>query len=244
MVGDGITQIGVNLFSNLMYLEKVDLPESLQVIENSAFYNTHRLHTILLPASLTEIWGSAFYGSGLTEITIPDGISSLQTGTFEYCTSLRTVRLPASVREIRDGAFHATDIRTVLYAGSAEDWENIAVSSFRDQNAPLLNAELYCMPEPDLTLPAGLARLEEEAFRGAAFTCVRLPADLLSVGRSVFADCAGLRCVYVPGADTALNAAAFGDDPAALQRLTVYGPAGSLAETWCGETGCRFYALF
>ena len=60
-IGEGITEIGSSAFRGYTNLESVKLPESLQLIDNSAFNNCWSLSgTLVIPDNVTEIGGIAF----------------------------------------------------------------------------------------------------------------------------------------------------------------------------------------
>ncbi len=95
---------------------KAVLPETVQVIDERAFYRT-ALEEIVLPASLREIGNSAFYSSALREISLPEGLEVIGSEAF-YCEELSRVCIPRSVREIGYHAF-ASDTHIECYGGTA-----------------------------------------------------------------------------------------------------------------------------
>ena len=89
---------------------------------------------------------------------------------------------------------------------------------------------------PDLTLPAALTELGEEAFVGGMFRFALLPAGAASIGARAFADCPALNYVYIPESVTAIADDAF--DTAS--GLTIFGKSGSAAETYAKAHGFAF----
>ena len=91
-------------------------------------------------------------------------------------------------------------------------------------------------PVPDFVLPASLTAIEPEAFSGDAFTYVLVPADVETIGSSVFANCPNLQYVEFAGSDTLISDNAFGG----RIDFTIIAPAGSTAATWAIQHNVNF----
>ena len=91
------------------------------------------------------------------------------------------------------------------------------------------------MDPPDFTLPEGTTVIEAEAFEGSNFQVVKLPSTLTSIEARAFADCPNLRQIEIP-------AGAQIDDTAfeGVEGLTIFGWAGSPAETYAAAHGYTF----
>lgn len=91
-MSEGLTQIGYGTFENCYALASLELPESLETIDNYSFYNCSSLQSIEFPRSLRKIGCSAFSGcSSLSSITIPEFVYNLDADAFNGCTSLKKV---------------------------------------------------------------------------------------------------------------------------------------------------------
>lgn len=84
----------------------IKVPYGVEKINDVGIYNFEKLEKIILPESLKYIGESSF----------------------EYCNKLRTIDIPASVKEIGQGAFNFTQIETVNYAGTKEQWSSVKVT--------------------------------------------------------------------------------------------------------------------
>lgn len=92
---------------------------------------------------------------------------------------------------------------------------------------------LWMLPADDvLTLPSGLNEIEEEAFAGVAAAGVVIPETVTAIGTRAFAGCPNLKVAVLPHDVSAISGDAF----AGCGPLTVYGQAGSSAESFAEST--------
>lgn len=91
-------------------------------------------------------------------------------------------------------------------------------------------------PEVDLVLPTMLRQIEEEAFEGTSFRCVRIGEDVETIGNRAFADCDELRYVYIPEKTSYIAPDAF----EGTSGLTIIGKDGSYAEQYAQAYGYSF----
>lgn len=95
-----------NTFSNMFFLERVTLPDTIKEIRGQAFKNDRRLKEVKLPSELTYLGGGSFYNcSSLTKIELPDTITYMGGETFKNATSLKYVKLSNQLTEIRGNTF-------------------------------------------------------------------------------------------------------------------------------------------
>lgn len=102
------TQIQVGVLSGCKNLESVTIPEGVTRIFGSAFYGcSQELNSVQLPSTLQTIDELAFYGCDqLSEITIPESVTSIKQSAFESSTKLKSVMLAKdSVPTIAKNAF-------------------------------------------------------------------------------------------------------------------------------------------
>lgn len=104
----GTTQILPSVLSGCKNLESVTIPEGVTRIFGSAFYGcSQELNSVQLPSTLQTIDDMAFYGCDqLSEITIPKSVTSIKQSAFESSTKLKSVMLAKdSVPTIAKNAF-------------------------------------------------------------------------------------------------------------------------------------------
>ena len=101
-------------------------------------------------------------------------------------------------------------------------------------------AESETPPLPDLVLPGGTLRVEEEAFTGTPCQYVYCPEGLESIGRNAFADCRRLVMIYIPENTALIDDGAFDRNSG---NFWICGIPGSYAETYAEEHHIHFYPV-
>ena len=72
------------------FVERIDIPESVKVIGNGAFYECEALKSIKLPLGLEKIGDGAFGGcSSLKKVTIPASVTHIGKCAFANCTNIQ-----------------------------------------------------------------------------------------------------------------------------------------------------------
>lgn len=132
-------------------IREVIINSGITDIGEDAFIDCHFLHSITLPSTITSIpplsfFGCGSMGSGINSLIIPDSVTRIEDRAF-YCGNLNSVYIPKGVTYIDATAFEDTGLSTVYYAGSEEDWKNIAISwediPTDDEGNPLYCETLY-----------------------------------------------------------------------------------------------------
>ena len=90
--GSKIMQIEPYTFKNCVNLKEITLPESLTIIDYSAFFGCSSLTKVVIPDNVFEIGKTAFLGcTSLTEATIGRSVRSIGEKCFDGCKELATV---------------------------------------------------------------------------------------------------------------------------------------------------------
>ncbi|MEG2928939.1 MAG: DHHW family protein [Oscillospiraceae bacterium] len=95
VIPEGVEKIGTSFFYQCENLARAVLPASLTEIEDFAFYGCKKLQEVVLPSnsSLTKIGVSAFEGcEQLKFFVIPAGVSFLGEAAFRNCQELTAVK--------------------------------------------------------------------------------------------------------------------------------------------------------
>ena len=86
-------------------IKTVKLPNTLKVIDDSAFAFCTSLEEVNIPKSVKSIGWRAFMESKLKTITIPKKVKKISSSAFAHCNSLKSVTLKKGVKIIDGGAF-------------------------------------------------------------------------------------------------------------------------------------------
>lgn len=212
-----------------------------QTIGDRAFYDCTTLTTVNLPATVSLIGEEAFSNAAITKIIIPEGVETIGAGAFSNCTKLVTASISSTV----------TKIGNVDYCGNGGAFAN-------------------CTSLKYLTIKAG----ENDAFIGveAFANCtglksVIIPKNYVRISQSAFADCSSLKSVYIEDSGMAYTnqqidlwafrkctslqylfipqtVGTINDDQWYIDKLTIFGKAGSYAESYAASRGIPFNANY
>ena len=82
IIPEGTTEIGVRAFEN-SDVRRVVIPDSVEKIDNLAFYRCKSLESVTLPKGLKTIPYSCFdCCESLKEVVIPEGITKIEENAF------------------------------------------------------------------------------------------------------------------------------------------------------------------
>ena len=91
IVGEGVTLVSGEAFSNLENLESISLPNSLVTIEPGAFHGNDKLTSVLIPKNVLFIYDKAFsYCTSLTTLVFC-GLTSIYENAFYFCNALTSI---------------------------------------------------------------------------------------------------------------------------------------------------------
>ncbi len=87
-------------------IKRVVIPDSVKMIEPYAFWGCDNLNTVVLGNGLSEIGDYAFINcKGLKQITIPKTVRSIGIQAFGDCVNMTDITIPPEVVSIHDTAF-------------------------------------------------------------------------------------------------------------------------------------------
>ena len=190
-IRSGVTSVAANAFQECVYLSWVSLPEGL-----------------------TAIGGYAFEDTALSSVYIPSTVTTIGEQAFCLCTELCGIDLPFSVTRVGAGAFAYTDLQSAyvrnpdcvlgdsMYNVFSECGEGFTLYGYSRTTAEAYAAnpvdpcrfELL-LPAPELILPADLAAVGEEAFRGVNAQAALIPKTVTDIAGNAF-DESNVRYIY------------------------------------------------
>ena len=103
-----VKTIGREAFYENKNLETVVLPDSVEIIEDYAFYEA-KVKNIKLSNNLKSIGAYAFFVGDFDSISLPDSLEEIGESAFAICNNLRSVTIGENVKVIKEGAFSGCD---------------------------------------------------------------------------------------------------------------------------------------
>jgi len=116
---DTITLIQEYAFYNCPYLVSVRLPKSLRVIERAAFCFNYSLENIIFYDSITTISADAFKSTGIEYLELPDSIRLIDANAFNS-SKLRYVKLPNNLDSISFFTFLGCPLEIIEFPSSVD----------------------------------------------------------------------------------------------------------------------------
>ena len=248
VIPDSVTNIGGNAFYGCTSLVEVEIPKSVTNIGERAFYNCSSLTEINLPNSVTSMGTAIFHScTSLTKVHLPEGRVNILSQSFYNCKNLQEINIPDSVEAIRSQAFYNCEsLRAVELSPKLNVIEDYAFYNCNALESIVLpdsvtsigkHAFEDCDSLADVQLSNGLTRIPAYAFNlCAALTSVVLPYRVSAVEDYAFTNCTQLAEVTIPRAAENFGSNAFSYP----KKMTVYGIAGTYAETYAEQIGARF----
>lgn len=226
-VPDTVKTIGEFAFSYNKNLVSIDIPDSVTSIENYAFEESAALKDVALPAGITSIESYLFYNCpALENVTIPYGVESIGNGAFGYCTSLKNVEIPDSVTSIDSYVFMScTSLESIVLPNGVTE----------------INPHLFdgCTSLKSVPITDSIKTISNYAFSDCtSLEYVIIPKTLKTLGDSVF-----VRCTSLSDAIILNSSVKFYYDSVFPRTTTIYGHAGSTADSYAYSNGNEFITI-
>ena len=125
-IPDSVKSIGSGAFCRCIGLEKATLPQKLTELSDSLIEGCVCLTEVNIPQSVTAIGENTFKGcSSLAVTSIPDGVKTIGKEAFASCAAVEELKIPTGVERIGESAFKGTNIESVIFDGTKEQWTKI-----------------------------------------------------------------------------------------------------------------------
>ena len=177
---------------------------------NGSYINSDKY---VLPETIISIGKYAFSGFKLKQINLPNSLKELYGSSFSSCPELTTIICSDDhpYFRVKDGVIYNKDMTELISAPSATEF----------------------------TVPDNVTSICENAFCGNTNLCeATIGKGVAEIKAYTFSDCTNLIAVYIPSTVTSISRNAFGKSQ--TRGFTIYGEAGSYAETFANENGFTF----
>ena len=185
-------------------LKHVDIPEGIESIGKSCFFDKRGILSVKFPRSLKEIGSRAFRNCiNLEKVVFEGDTVCVHEDAFRNCSSLKTICMPGEAQyELKGigglGVAVPEQVRLI---------EKQVLGNFRISGSILLK---YLGEESRVAVPEGITLIAEEAFAGnESVDRVLLPESLREIGAGAFRDCVLLQSVEFPEKLLRIGAGAF-----------------------------------
>ncbi len=137
-------------------------------------------------------------------------VTEIKANAFEDC-GLESVTLPASIERIGDKAFYNSAIKSVEFKGADVTLGSSVFSYCFNLSSVTLPSALKKIPDgtffncralSDITIPATVTTISENAFNCSGLTSVTIPASVTTIGAEAFAACENLASITVDASNT------------------------------------------
>lgn len=113
-IPDTVEVVGESAFENNQKVQFVVIPKSVKRLDAYVFWGCNNLEDVVLGKGLTTVDEYSFAGcTGLKQITIPENIQSIDAQAFAGCVNLTDIYIPATVTGIAEDAFLNCDNVTI-----------------------------------------------------------------------------------------------------------------------------------
>ena len=221
-------------FEDSVYLETVEIPESMIKVGYGAFEDSYKLHTVkFLGQNVTEIGSYAFADCYvLKNVTIPYGITEIKYSTFDD-TAIEYMDIPSTVRTISDYAFawcynlkevvmrnglenigeyafyHCGDLKTVAIPETVINIEQYAFRCYGLEEIQVDKNNDYFSNDESGTLYNKEKTVLVQYPIGNDRKIFTVPDTVLRIKDGAFTDCVNLREVIIPEGVTNIGASSF-----------------------------------
>lgn len=196
---------GRRLIRFVTNIRHIELPEGIECLSKSCFFDMRGIQSIKLPRSLKEIESRAFRNCiNLEHVSFAGHQVVIHEDAFKNCTSLKLVQTCDRKDYSFDGITCPDDVQVPELVRTIH---RQLLGNFRISGSTLLK---YLGSESRVVVPEGITRIAERAFAGnEAIDRVILPESLEEIGEETFCDCLLLQTIPFPEKLHRIGAGAF-----------------------------------
>ena len=239
-----VTALGPNSLQNCTKMVSADVPYTVTLMDNYAFYGDTILSKLRLREGLKQIGSfSVSHINGLTSLTIPASVDSISGSFVNYSDNLVEIL-------VKDGNTKYTEVNGVLFTKDKK-----LLVAF-----PHANTHNYTVPNgtevigsssfrgatrlESVELPTSLREIQGSAFfYNSALTTITVPRGVTTIGISAFSYCTGLTNAVLPSTLTSLGYLAFHNTPN-LNSLIVKNPTPPACQSRYDARAQKWYYVF
>ena len=203
-LNEGLLLIGEASFYLLEGLSSVNIPASVETIENHAFYMCKDLATLTLAdgSNLTTLGREVFSSTAIATVEIPAKVTEMGIGVFQNCKSLKTVTFGegSQLEYIAQNTFNSSGLESIVLPESVKE---LHYNSLSYNNLTAIDLK-------------NVVSIGQQVFTSTKLVSVHIPATVTEIGVHSFSQIATLGQVTFAENSTlaVINNYAFYDDTA------------------------------
>ena len=219
--------------SNAAKIEKLQLPDSVNIIGDDVFSDCYYLKSLIIPSSVTDISSSSFptHRPNLTDIVVLSGNAKYRSvGHCLIDTEAKTLVFGCNNSIIpSDGS--VTSIGRRAFCGCI-GLKKITIP----KSVTIIGSEAFRGCDKSIREEKGVKYVDKWAVDSAyGVTSVVLRKNTVGIGNSAFEDCSGLTSIAIPNGVTSIGDYAF-EDCSSLTSITIPNSVMSIGDrafSWC-----------
>ncbi len=174
-----------------------NIPSHVEIIDYSAFSESHSLKRITIPGNVKVIGEKAFaHCKSLEHVKIEEGVAAIKSVAFEECQSLKSIAIAGSVKVIGSHAFRkCQSLESVELLDGIETIEDGAFE--------------YCQALKSITIPGSVKDIGNYFGGGHSVERVVLLDGVGSIEYFAFSNCQSIKSIIIPGSVKVIGPDAF-----------------------------------
>lgn len=199
-IPDTVNAIGASAFYNCVSLKTINIPNGVVTIEPSTFGGCVALQTLALPDSVTSIGASAFAGCvALETAPISASVVSVGANAFNGCAALTSVTIPLRLTSIGSQAFACCSSLTSITVVADHTAYASVNGDLYDRDVTTLIQYAIGKTDATIAIPATVTTIAPYAvYQASALTGLVIPDTVTTVGEAAFFGCVNLADVTLP----------------------------------------------
>lgn len=203
---DGITSVGAYAFYNYLHLTEARLPDSVEVIDVSAFDYDWELRTITIPASLKYVGSRAFYNTLLWEpedLIFPEGCEYI--GDEAFHSALKSggiVSLPSTLKYLGSRSFTNAFLSDFIVSADNEVYRSENHAIYTNDMKEMRMLAPIAAHSGEFRIPDGVEKISAECFNVIqGIETVYIPASVTDIEEEAFFSTFDLKEIIVDEAN-------------------------------------------